>query len=913
MIDQRPNPDELLARVQAEEAGSRRGKLRIFFGYAAGVGKTYAMLEAARRERAAGEDVVVGYVEPHGRAETEALLAGMEAIPNREIPYRGVFLREFDLDAALARHPKLILVDELAHTNADGSRHAKRWQDVEELLEAGIDVWTTLNVQHVESLNDVIAQITRVVVRETLPDAVLERADEIELIDLTPEELMLRLQAGKVYLPSQAERALTSFFQKGNLVALRELSLRQAAHRLHQDVEAARRGRADVVPWATTERLLVCVGPSPNSARIIRTAKRMAAAFGAEWLCVAVNTGGDGEMASATQERTAGNLELAEQLGAETHTLIGRNVAEVVLKYARSRNITKIIAGKTAQPWWKRIFLRTVVEELLEHSGEIDVYVITGEGGASTPSETPQVRSTSIKIRPYLVTATVVAICGALGWLSHKWHFAKGAEIGGEANIAMVFLAGVAFVATCFGRGPAIAASIISVLVFDFCFVPPYGTFAISDTEYLITFAVMLGIGLLISTLAARQRSQLQASQEQEQRTAKLFRMTRQLSELSGTDFLLQTAGKQLKEFFGGEIVVYLRESDELFSLRLGNNTSVAQNPTNAIVASWATDHDQMAGLNTDTLPNATALFVPLVGSQHTIGALGIRPDDLTRFRDPEQRRLLETCASLIALSIERDQSVLEAQDAQVRMQTEQLRNSLLSSVSHDLRTPLAAIAGTAVNLSKSLRSRTNPSEQEMLQTLVNQSHQLVRLVENLLDMAKLESGSTVLNRQWHVLEELVGSSLARVRWELSSHIVRVQIPESFPLILVDGFLLEQAFVNLLENASRYTPAETEIEITAKSIGNRVEIHFADNGPGLPPGTETKVFDKFFRATSATPDGRRGVGLGLAICQGIIQAHGGRITAANRPTGGAEFVISLPCKQQSPTAAMTQSPSLSER
>jgi two-component system, OmpR family, sensor histidine kinase KdpD len=714
MNGQRPNPAELLQRVHAEESGSRRGKLRIFFGYAAGVGKTYAMLEAAQRERAKGIDVVVGYVEPHGRRDTEVLLAGLEVIPIHEKPVRGASLREFDLDAALARQPKLILVDELAHTNAEGSRHAKRWQDVEELLSAGIDVWTTLNVQHIESLNDVIAQITRVVVRETLPDAVLERADEIELIDLTPEELMVRLQAGKVYLPFQAERALANFFQKTNLVALRELSLRQAAHRLHQDVEAARRVRADVVPWATTERILVCVGPSPSSARIIRTAKRMAAAFGAEWMAVAVTAGGDGQLASAIRERTSTNLELAEQLGAETHTLIGRNVAAAVLGYARSRNITKIIAGKTAQPWWKRVFLRTVVEELLEHSGDIDVYVITGETADTPIQAAPALQAAPIQIRSYVATAAVMAICGVLGWLSHFWHLSKGTEVGSEANIAMVFLAGVALVATRFGRGPAVAASIIGVLVFDFFFVPPYRTFAIRDSEYLITFAVMLGIGLLISTLAARQRSQLRAAQEQEQRTAKLFRMTRQLSELSGTEFLLQTAGKQLKEFFGGEIVVYLRDSDDSLSLRLGNHMSIAQFPTNEIVARWVADHNQMAGLNTDTLPNATALFVPLVGSQRTIGALGVRPDDLARFRDPEQRRLLETCASLTALSIERDQSVLEAQDAQLRMQTEQLRNSLLSSVSHDLRTPLAAIAGTAANLQTSLQGSTKPHEREM-------------------------------------------------------------------------------------------------------------------------------------------------------------------------------------------------------
>jgi two-component system, OmpR family, sensor histidine kinase KdpD len=906
MSNTRPNPDELLARVQAEEPGFRRGKLKIFFGYAAGVGKTFAMLSAARREQAAGSDVLVGYVEPHGRPETEALLQSLQTLPTLPVSYRGVTLREFDLDAALARKPRLILVDELAHTNAEGLRHAKRWQDVEELLAAGIDVWTTLNVQHIESLNDIVARITHIVVHETLPDAVLERADEIELIDLTPEELVLRLQAGKVYLPSQAERALVSFFQKSNLVALRELSLRQAAHRLHQDVEAARQARADFTPWATTERLLVCVGPSPSSTKIIRTAKRMAAAFGSDWLAIAVDTGG-GATSSAVRALTERNLQFAEQLGAETHTLIGRNVADAVLNYARSRNVTKIIAGKTAQPWWKQLIRRTVVEELLADSGDIDIYIITGEGSEPRTAEQRRTaRWSGFRVAHYLSTAAIIAVCATLGWSSHALHLAKGTSGSGEANIAMVFLAGVAFVATRFGRGPAIVASIISVLLFDFLFVPPYGTFAVTDTEYLITFAVMLGIALLISTLTTRQRDQLQASQQQEQRTAKLFHMTRQLSELSGTDFLLQAAGQQLKEFFGGEAVIYLRESDGGLALRLGHNTSIAASAINGTVASWVADHNQMAGADTDTLPNATALFVPLVGSQQTIGALGLLTTDLSRFRNPEQRRLLETCASLIALAIERDRSVLEAQDAQVQMRAEQLRNSLLSSVSHDLRTPLTAIAGTAANLREELLSQIDSRQQEMLRTLVAESHQLVRLVENLLDMARLDSGSLALNRQWHVLEELVGSAITRLRRELSDRTVKVNISESFPLIWVDGFLLEQVFVNLLENASRYTPPGSTIEITAGNTDRRVEIVFADNGPGLPSGSEDKVFDKFYRATTAPADGRRGVGLGLAICRGIVGALGGQISASNRSTGGAQFKILLSCKQQSAETALAQ-------
>src|SRR5438034_353137 len=492
----RPNPDQLLDRVRAAEADSRRGKMKVFFGYAAGVGKTYAMLEAARRERTEGVNVVVGYVEPHGRVETEALLEGLEVLPPLEIPYRGVTVREFNLDAALARRPKLILVDELAHTNAEGLRHAKRWQDVEELLEAGIDVYTTLNVQHLESLNDVIAKITGVAVRETLPDNVLERADDIELVDLTPEDLIERLKAGKVYIAQQTERALQNFFQKANLTALRELSLREAAHRLRMDVEAARQQMAAKSPWATAERLLVCVGPSPTSTKLIRAAKRMASAFGGEWLAVAVET--RGEEAPARRQRIARHLRLAEQLGAETHSLVGDKVADTLLDLARSRNVTKIVVGKTAIPWWKRIFKRTVVDHLLEKSGDIDVYVIRGEAEAPRILEAPVVAQ-RIAWGNYLATVAVVALCGLLGWLSQSQRL-------GEANIVMIFLLGVAFVAARYGRGPAIACAVASVMVFDFFFVPPYLSFAFNDVKYVLTFGVMLGIGLLISTLTARIR-----------------------------------------------------------------------------------------------------------------------------------------------------------------------------------------------------------------------------------------------------------------------------------------------------------------------------------------------------------------------------------------------------------------------
>lgn len=886
---QRPNPDVLLARVRDEKERSDRGKLRIFFGYAAGVGKTYAMLSAARRELAAGKQLLVGYVEPHGRPETEKLLDGLDILPNRNVEYRGTTLREFDLDAALAQRPQLILVDELAHTNAPGMRHPKRWQDVEELLAAGINVWTTLNVQHIESLNDVIAQITGVAVKETLPDTILERTDEIELIDIAPDKLMERLAAGKVYVPAQAERALQNFFQKGNLVALRELSLRQAASRVQQDVELARQERDVAEPWLTGERLLVCVGPSPTNVRIIRATKRLARSLGAEWLAVAVETGAAGRHSSSVKELTSRNLRFAEELGAETQVLVGNNVAEVLLSFARERNVTKVVAGKTAQPRWIQWFSRTIIDQLLEESGDIDVYVVSGEGEGRLVMRQPR-SETAWPWQEYAWAACAVAICTFLAWGAHSLGLA-------DANIVMIFLAGVAIVSARLGRGPAIASSVASVLTFDFFFVPPRLTLAVGDSEYLIMFVVMLSIGLVINELTARLQSQLHAAQQQERRTSQLFRMTRQLSELAGSDFLIRTAGRQIEEIFGGEVVIFMRESDDKFTLRVGDRTQIIANPVNVVVAEWVASNGKTAGASTDTLPNATALFVPLAGSQQLVGALGVAPQDESRFLDPDQVRLLETCGSLIALAVERDQSVLTAHEAQLQVQAEQLRNSLLTSVSHDLRTPLATISGTA----SGLLDTAGEQQREGLQTVVEESQRLARLFENLLDMARLDSGAVTLNKQWHVLEEIIGTALHSVRREVAQRPISVSIPDGFPLLKVDGFLLEQVLTNLLENAARYTPPGSQIEISAAMANRRAEIRVADHGPGLPPGTEQRVFDKFFRGNVTAPDGRRGVGLGLAICQAIVEAHGGHITAANRAVGGAEFLMTLPAHEVPPT------------
>lgn len=885
----RPDPDALLAQVQAEEAQAKRGSLRVFFGYAAGVGKTFSMLENAQRTRAEGREVVVGYVEPHGRPETETLLNGLEILPVQEIEYRGMRLREFDVDAALTRHPEILLVDELAHTNAEGSRHAKRWQDVEELLQAGIHVWTTLNVQHIESLNDVIGQVTGIKVRETVPDRVFDSADDLEFVDISPEELLVRLQAGKVYIPQQAERAMQSFFQKGNLTALRELSFRQAARRLQCDVEVARRMRAAIQPWATAERLLVCVGPSPTTARVIRTAKRMAAALDAPWIAASVELAAVAT-STAVQDQIAEHFRLAEQLGAETVTLSGPDVASTILDFARSRNVTKVFIGKTHQPRWRRLIGSTVVDDLLENSGDIDVYVIHGE---EEPKAAVRLRPVSSPTSwlPYILATGIVAIGGLLAGLFSWAHLA-------EANVVMVFLTAIAVIAFRYGRGPSILASVESVLVFDFFFVPPQHTFAVADTEYVITFAVMLAIGLAISALTARLKAQIANSRVRERRTSALYQLGKQLSSLSGSVFLVSAAGKQIADLYGAEVAIYLNRQKDAPELSFGHGTAIATHPVSLIVAQWVIEHNQVAGAGTDTLPNAVALFLPLTASQQTVGALAVRVAEPDRLLEPDQRRLLESCANQLALALERDQMSLAAAEARLQAQAEQLRSTLLSSVSHDLKTPLAAIAGASSSLLEAPNS-DEATRRELLQSISEEARRLGRLLENILQMSKLESGASAPSKQWHVLEEIVGSALYRTRKELEGHSVEVQLPVELPLIYVDGLLLEQLFVNLLENAARYTLEGTAVSITAVTDDRWFVVKVADNGPGLVPGAEDRIFEKFYRA-STTADSGRGSGLGLAICRAVAQAHGGRITASNRPTGGAEFVLRLPLPKDSP-------------
>ena len=885
----RPDPEALLARVKAEEARQRRGKLKVFLGAAAGVGKTYAMLEAVREQKADAVDVLVGYVETHGRAETDALLAGLELLPARMVDYRGTALREFDLDAALARHPALIVVDELAHTNAPGLRHAKRWQDVVELLDAGINVYTTMNVQHLETLNDVVAKITGVVVRETVPDSVFEQADDVELIDLPPDELLERFKDGKVYMPEQAEEAVRHFFRKGNLIALRELALRRTAERVDAQMRVYMHEHAIGKSWPTAERLLVCISPGPESARLVRAGKRMADRLGAPWVAAYVETPAQLRLPPEVRDRVTQTLRLAEQLGAETARLPGEKMSEAILGFAHDRNVTKIVVGKPRRRLWTRILIGSIVDALVQGSGDIDIYVISAEREQHGAPPAPRARrAIPSDWAPYGWATAVVALATGAAWLTLPFF-----EL---ANLVMVYLLGLVVVATRYGQGPSLVASILSVAALDFFFVPPVFTFAVSDVRYLFTFVVMLVVGLVTSGLAARIRTQAEAARLREQRTAALYAMSRELASTRGVDQLLIIAMRHISEVFRSQVVVLLPGAGGALVCADGGQFALDSNELG--VGKWVHEHHQPAGLGTSTLPGAAALYLPLQAPRGPVGVLGIRPADPHSLDAPDQLHQLETFANQTALAIERAQLADEAQQAQVRMETERLRNSLLSSVSHDLRTPLATITGAATTMLENGAKLNDRTRQGLLESVREEADRLNRLVQNLLEMTRLESGALQLRKEWHPLEEVIGAALGRLGKELADRRVDTRVPPDLPLVPIDDVLIEQVLVNLLDNAVKYTPGGSPIRIIATSTGEAITVEVADHGPGLPRGEEDRVFEKFYRGMP----GGRGAGLGLAICQGIVKAHGGNIWAQNLPEGGVAFLFTLPLAGKPPAS-----------
>lgn len=892
----RGDPERLLARVRAEEP-STKGSLKCFFGAAPGVGKTYAMLQAAHARRDEGVDVVVGYVETHGRDGTAALLEGLEVLPRGVITYRGRTFEELDLDAALARRPALLLVDELAHSNVPGSRHRKRWQDVLEMLDAGIDVYTTLNVQHVESLNDVVAQITGVVVQETVPDALLERATDVELVDLPPDELLQRLREGKVYKARQAEDAAQSFFRKGNLIALRELALRRTAERVDQQLRGFRQAYGIDATWAVRERVLVSVGPSPLSARLVRAASRMARTLRAEWYAVTVEAPNGPRVTVEARGRINDHLRLAESLGARTATLSGARVADELVAFARRHDVTRIVVGKPTHPRWRDAIFGSLVDEIIRRSGAIDVQVITGDdsdaqrtGGAPLPR--PPTRGEDP--REYGSAALVVALATGLGCL------ARGTI--SEADTVMIYLLAVVLVSFRLGRGAATAGAVLAIAAYDFFFVPPFFAFDVADLRHLVTFAAMLVVGLVVNGLAHRVRAQAEAAREREERTAALYAASVDFAKASGLSDLGRVAVRHFVEVFGGKAEVLLSRHGGALAPLAGATPGFVSEKERG-VAQWAFDHEQPAGLGTDTLPSATALHLPLRASRGAIGIVSLVPDDPRAppaARDPARRRLLEAFAGQTALAFERALLVDEAQESALVVERERLLNALLTSISHDLRTPLASITGATSFLLEEGTPAAAEVRRDMLETVHEEGIRLNRLVNNLLQMTRVSAGALHVQLEWQPLEEVVGIALERLESQVAGLRVDLDLPNDLPAVRIDAVLIEQVLQNLLENAARYGPRGARVLLRAEAGQGEVVVSVDDAGPGIDPQETSRIFDRFYQSEGrhqmlADRQKQGGSGLGLAICKGMVQAHGGRIwVERSAALGGASFRFSLP-------------------
>ncbi|WP_334044212.1 DUF4118 domain-containing protein [Burkholderia ambifaria] len=912
----RPDPDQLLDKLQRDEEKQRRGQLKIFFGASAGVGKTYAMLQAARQRLQDGVDVVVGIVETHGRGETAALLDGLDVLPLARIEYRGRTLAEFDLDGALARAPQLILVDELAHSNVQGARHLKRWQDVYELLDAGIDVYTTVNVQHLESLNDVVGAITGIRVWETVPDRVFDAADEVTLVDLPAEELLERMRDGKVYLAQQAERAVRNFFRKGNLIALRELALRRTADRVDAQMREYRADRSIQRIWQARERLLVCVGPGPEAPTLVRAAARLAASVKADWIAVYVETPRLQRLPDARRQRTLDALKLAAELGAETATLAGDEAVAALIGYAKVRNVSKIVAGGSSKVGLARRFARPFGEKLAERAGDVDLMLIRASASDEVRAVPLDARARDWRDafaqfgtrrsppRHYLYAAAIcAAITGVASVVSARLDL---------TNLVMLYLLGVVFSAVRLGRGPGVLQSFLSVAAFDYFFVPPRMSFSVSDTQYLLTFFGMLLTSLVISHLTSTLTRQASVAQHRERRTGAIYAMARELGAALTTEQIVEIGSRHVGEVFRARVAFLLPDSADQVRQKIEEPDAVVTltgADLDCDVGQWVYDQQKPAGHGTDTLPATTALYLPLKAPMRTRGVLAVASREPRELEVPEQLRMLDAFAAQIALALERVHYVEIARDALVNMESERLRNSLLSAISHDLRTPLTTIVGFSSMLANARAAgphtpaaeRSAQREGELVDAIHDEALRMTGIVTNLLDMARLQAGSVQLKREWSLLEETVGAALAACKRVLAHHPARVSLPADLPLLQMDAVLMERLFTNLFENAAKYTPADTPIDIGAARVTDDgrpfVRVHVDDHGPGLPSGMETRIFDKFTRGEkeSATP----GIGLGLAICRAIVEAHGGRIGALNRtgPDGrvtGARFWFTLP-------------------
>jgi two-component system, OmpR family, sensor histidine kinase KdpD len=874
----RPSPDALLETAQQ----GARGRLKLFLGAAPGVGKTFEMLSAAKARYQEGVDVVVGVVETHGRRETEALLDGLEIVPRREVEYRGRTLAEMDLDALLARHPQLALVDELAHTNAPGSRHPKRYMDVEELIAAGIDVYTTLNVQHIESLNDVVARITRIRVRETVPDSIIDKADDIELIDLTPEDLIQRLKDGKVYVPHQAERAIRHYFSPGNLTALRELALRRTAQRVDEQMVRYMQAHAIPGPWAAGERILACIGGDASSTDVVRHAKRMADSLRAPWSAVHVETGRNLNISDAERDRIAEAMRLAQRLGAETVTLPGQDVADAIAEYVRANNVTHIIIVQPPRAWWKELFYGSLAQQLIRKAGGAGVHVLGRSGEAS---EQRELRLPTDDARTYLGSLAFVAVSLGVALLLH--------QMLGLASVAMAFLTAVLVSAVVYGLWPALFASFASVLAYNFFFLPPLYTFTIADPENVAALFFFGVTAVIASNLTARVRAQAIVARQRARTTEELYQFSRKLAGAANLDDLLWATVHQIALMLKVRVVILLPE-DNTVVVRAGYPPEDTLDAADLAAAKWSWEKNHVAGRGSDTLPGAKRLFMPMNTGRGAVGVVGIDSDEPGPILTPDQQRLLDALADQAALAIERVNLVEDVDRARLVAETDRLRAALLTSISHDLRTPLASILGSATSLATQGDALDAPTRLDLIGNIQDESERLNRFIGNLLDMTRLESGPLRLRTGAIELSDAIGSALRRADKILAEHRTQVVLQPDLPMLDLDEVLFEQVLFNLLDNASKYAPAGTLITIKAWREGGRVNVQVLDEGPGIPPADLERVFEKFYRVGGA--DRRRaGTGLGLAICRGFIEAMHGNITASNRTDrSGAAFTMMLP-------------------
>ena len=900
--EQRPDPDLLLAKVKQQEAQAACGKLRIYFGSSAGVGKTYAMLAAAQKLRSEGCDVLGGIIETHGRQETASLLDGLPMLPRKSLAHRDMEVSEFDLDAALRRRPALILVDELAHSNVAGMRHPKRWQDVDELLAAGISVFTTLNVQHLESLNDVVGGITNVRVWETVPDTVFDHADEVVLVDIPADELLTRLKAGKVYVANQAERAASNFFRKGNLMALRELALRRTADRVEGDVQAYRVDRSIESVWKTAAALLTCVGPDAGAERVVRAAARLASQLNADWHAVYVETPGLQRLPPARREHILGVLNLAAELGAKTAVIANSQVAESVVAYARNHNLSKVVIGRDPSrrlwPWQrsngqKLAFLAPDIDlveigRVVRDEPRTHPVRVRGLPLAATESNELHRRKNMRYLWSAVACGVVTAAC-----LPLAAHFDR-------TNIVALFILAVILIAVRFGRGPSALAAVLSVCAFDFFFVPPRFSFAVSDIQYVLTFLVMLTVGLITGQLTAGLRFQARVARHREERAGALYEISRDLSGAMEVEQVVKISSEAIERTFRAKAALLL--PDAAGQLLMTPSAPETLLNVDAGIAQWAFDKGEPAGFGTDTLPGSEALYIPLRAPTQARGVLAVRANNRRLLRIPEQRQLLDTFAALIAIALERVHYVQVAQDALLKMESERLRNSLLAAVSHDLRTPLTILQGLAETLALN-EPPLSTGQLEAAEIMQDEARRMTALVGNLLDMARIEQGEVKLHLEWQPIEEVVGVAMHATAQILKGHRVKLNLAPDLPLVQIDAALITRVLVNLLENAGKYTPPHSEIVLSANAVGAQLSVAVSDDGPGLPVGREEEIFDKFTRGERESST--RGVGLGLTICRAIVRSHHGTIVGSNRPGGGAVFTFTVPLGTPPPPAVLT--------